>query len=107
MMIAIVQVMTRSSEFALAKPARETLYTRVDRKWRYKAGAAIGTVVYRGGDLTFVWVHERVSAFGSSAVFGVGLLVATGMTVGAFGLLREARKLPGERDVGTSKRVSE
>lgn len=28
MMIAIVQVMTRSSEFALAKPARETLYTR-------------------------------------------------------------------------------
>lgn len=46
MMIAIVQVMTRSSEFALAKPARETLYTRVDREWRCKAGAAIGTVVF-------------------------------------------------------------
>ncbi|USI99623.1 MFS transporter [Xanthomonas prunicola] len=107
MMIAIVQVITRSSEFALAKPARETLYTRVDREWRYKAGAAIDTVVYRGGDLTFVWVHKLVSAFGSSAVFGIGLLVATGMTVGAFGLLREARKLPAERDVGTGKRVSE
>lgn len=107
MMIAIVQVITRSSEFALAKPARETLYTRVDREWRYKAGAAIDTVVYRGGDLTFVWVHKLVSAFGSSAVFGVGLLVATGMTVGAFGLLREARKLPAERDVGTDKRVAD
>ncbi|QGH65516.1 hypothetical protein GHV42_07110 [Xanthomonas oryzae pv. oryzicola] len=107
MMIAIVQVMTRSSEFARAKPARDTLYTPVDREWRCKAGAAIDTVVYRGGDLTFVWVHKRVPAFGSSAVFGVGLLVATGMTVGAFGLLRQARKLPGERDVGTSKRVSE
>ncbi|EFF46213.1 conserved hypothetical protein [Xanthomonas citri pv. aurantifolii str. ICPB 10535] len=107
MMIAIVQVITRSSEFALAKPARETLYTRVNREWRYKAGAAIDTVVYRGGDLTFVWVHKLVSAFGSSAVFGVGLVVATGMTVGAFGLLRQARKLPVERDVETDKRVSE
>ncbi|MDO7959512.1 NTP/NDP exchange transporter [Xanthomonas euvesicatoria] len=107
LMIAIVQVITRSSEFALAKPARETLYTRVNREWRYKAGAAIDTVVYRGGDLTFVWVHKLVSAFGSSAVFGVGLVVAPGMTVGAFGLLRQARKLPAERDVETDKRVSD
>lgn len=107
MMIAIVQVITRSSEFALAKPARETLYTRVDREWRYKAGAAIDTVIYRGGDLTFVWVHKLVSAFGSSAVFGVGLLVASGMTLGAFGLLREARKLPAERDAQTVRQVSD
>ncbi|CAE6742403.1 NTP/NDP exchange transporter [Xanthomonas arboricola pv. corylina] len=107
MMLAIVQVITRSSEFALAKPARETLYTRVDREWRYKAGAAIDTVIYRGGDLTFVWVHKLVSAFGSSAVFGVGLLVASGMTLGAFGLLREARKLPAERDAETGNQVSD
>ncbi|APP85650.1 NTP/NDP exchange transporter [Xanthomonas hortorum pv. vitians] len=107
MMIAIVQVITRSSEFALAKPARETLYTRVDREWRYKAGAAIDTVIYRGGDLTFVWVHKLVSAFGSSAVFGVGLLVASGMTLGAFGLLREARKLPAERDSQTVRQTSD
>ncbi|KER84754.1 NTP/NDP exchange transporter [Xanthomonas arboricola] len=107
MMLAIVQVITRSSEFALAKPARETLYTRVDREWRYKAGAAIDTVIYRGGDLTFVWVHKLVSAFGSSAVFGVGLLVASGMTLGTFGLLREARKLPAERDAETGNQVSD
>ncbi|PPT74014.1 MFS transporter [Xanthomonas arboricola pv. populi] len=107
MMLAIVQVITRSSEFALAKPARETLYTRVDRQWRYKAGAAIDTVIYRGGDLTFVWVHKLVSAFGSSAVFGVGLLVASCMTLGAFGLLREARKLPAERDAETGNQVSD
>ncbi|GAE53052.1 ATP/ADP translocase [Xanthomonas arboricola pv. pruni str. MAFF 311562] len=107
MMLAIVQVITRSSEFALAKPARETLYTRVDREWRYKAGAAIDTVIYRSGDLTFVWVHKLVSAFGSSAVFGVGLLVASGMTLGAFGLLREARKLPAERDAETGNQVSD
>lgn len=97
MMVAIVQVITRASEFSLAKPARETLYTRVDREWRYKAGAAIDTVIYRGGDLTFVWVHKLLSSFGSSVVFGVGLLVASCFTFGAWRLLREAAKLPSER----------
>lgn len=97
LMIAIVQVVTRASEFSLAKPARETIYTRVGREWRYKAGAAIDTVVYRGGDLTFVWVHKLLSAFGSNVVFGAGLLVASALTFSAWRLLREASKLPAER----------
>ena len=97
LMIAIVQVVTRASEFSLAKPARETIYTRVDRQWRYKAGAAIDTVIYRGGDLAFVWVHKLLSAFGSSVVFGAGLLVASAMTFSAWRLLREAARLPAER----------
>ena len=96
-MVAIVQVFTRASEFSLAKPARETIYTRVGREWRYKAGAAIDTVIYRGGDLTFVWVHKFLSAFGSNVVFAAGLLVACGMTIGALGVIREAKKLPAER----------
>ncbi|MET0808966.1 MAG: Npt1/Npt2 family nucleotide transporter, partial [Pseudoxanthomonas sp.] len=96
-MIALVQVVTRASEFSLAKPARETIYTRVDRQWRYKAGAAIDTVIYRGGDLTFVWVHKLLSAFGSNVVFGAGLLVASAMTFSAWRLLREAARLPAER----------
>lgn len=100
MLVAVVQVVTRASEFSLAKPARETIYTRVGREWRYKAGAAIDTVVYRGGDLTFVWVHKLLSAFGSQVVFGVGLLVAGGMTLGALGVLREAKKLPDQRESG-------
>ncbi|WP_447729670.1 NTP/NDP exchange transporter [Pseudoxanthomonas suwonensis] len=97
LLVAVVQVVTRASEFSLAKPARETIYTRVGREWRYKAGAAIDTVIYRGGDLTFVWLHKLLSAFGSSVVFGAGLLVAGTMTVGAWRLLREERKLPAER----------
>ena len=96
-LVAIVQVVTRASEFSLAKPARETIYTRVDREWRYKAGAAIDTVIYRGGDLTFVWLHKFLSAFGSNVVFGAGLLVACGMTFGAWRLLREQAKLPEQR----------
>ena len=102
MMIAIVQVVTRASEFSLAKPARETIYTRVGREWRYKAGAAIDTVIYRGGDLSFVWLHKFLSAFGSSVVFGAGLLVASAMTFSAWRLLREETKLPPERAVDAS-----
>ena len=97
LLVATVQVVTRASEFSLAKPARETIYTRVGREWRYKAGAAIDTVVYRGGDLTFVWLHKLLSAFGSQVVFGAGLLVAMGMTLGAWKVVGEARKLPAAR----------
>ena len=99
LMVAFVQVMTRASEFSLSKPARETIYTRVAREWRYKAGAAIDTVIYRGGDLTFVWVHKVLSMFGSSAVFGGGVVVAACMTLGAWRVLREAEKLPDVRAI--------
>lgn len=98
MMIAVVQVFTRASEFSLAKPARETIYTRVGREWRYKAGAAIDTVIYRGADLTFVWLHKFLSAFGSSTVFGFGVLVAGMMTFSAVRLLRQEKELPGGRE---------
>jgi AAA family ATP:ADP antiporter len=99
MMVAIVQVMTRAGEFSLGKPARETIYTRVAREWRYKAGAAIDTVIYRGGDLTFVWLHKLLAAFGSNVVFGGGLLIACGMTYSAWRLLGEQSKLPTEARV--------
>lgn len=101
-MVAIVQVVTRAGEFSLAKPARETIYTRVGREWRYKAGAAIDTVIYRGGDLSFVWLHKLLSAFGSNVVFAAGLLAAAGMTFGAWRLLREESKLPSERAAGAA-----
>jgi AAA family ATP:ADP antiporter len=100
LLVAIVQVVTRASEFSLAKPARETIYTRVEREWRYKAGAAIDTVIYRGGDLTFVWLHKLLSAFGSNVVFGAGMLVAGGLTFGAWRLLKEQARLPAQRGGG-------
>lgn len=95
-LIWVVQVMTRAGEFSLAKPARETLYTRVDRESRYKAKAVIDTVVYRGGDLTFVWLHKFLSGFGSNVVFLVGVGVAAGMALGAWRVVRAEKGLPDE-----------
>jgi ATP:ADP antiporter, AAA family len=94
LMVAIVQIATRAGEFALSKPARETIYTRVDRESRYKAKAAIETAVYRGGDVSFAWIHKGLAVFGSQVVFGAGVLVAAGMTYGAWRLIREQAKLP-------------
>ncbi|WP_058834030.1 NTP/NDP exchange transporter [Luteimonas abyssi] len=94
LLVATVQVMTRASEFSLAKPARETLYTRMDREARYKGKSVIDTAVYRTGDFTFVWVHKLLAGFGSSVVFLAGLGIAAGMTFGAWRVVREQRRLP-------------
>lgn len=93
-MVAIVQVLTRSGEFCLHKPARETIYTQVPREWRYKAGAAIDTVIYRGGDLVFGWSYKVIALLGSSAVFGLGALIALCFGFSGYKLWREQQKLP-------------
>lgn len=93
--VAMVQIATRAGEFSLGKPARETIYTRVDRQSRYKAKAAIDTVVYRGGDLSFAWVHKGLLVFGSQVVFLGGVAVALAMTFSAWRVVREQAKLPG------------
>ncbi|WP_083468380.1 NTP/NDP exchange transporter [Stenotrophomonas pictorum] len=102
LLVAVVQVMTRAGEFSLAKPARETLYTRVSRESRYKAKAVIDTVIYRGGDLTFVWLHKLLSSMGSHLVFMAGVGVAAGMTIGAIRVIRAQRSLPDEMPVNAS-----
>jgi AAA family ATP:ADP antiporter len=96
-LVAVVQIVTRAGEFSLGKPARETIYTRVDRQSRYKAKAAIDTVIYRGSDLTFAWAHKGLSYFGSSAVFAGGTLIAAAMTLGAWRVAREQARLPAEQ----------
>jgi AAA family ATP:ADP antiporter len=70
--LLVVRVLYDSSRHALAKPAREVLFTRLDREQRYKSKAFIDAAVYRGGDLLSGWIY-------------VGL-AALGMTVGAIAL---------------------
>ncbi len=93
MLVAVVQIATRAGEFSLAKPARETLYTRVDRESRYKGKAVIDTVVYRGADLIFAWVHKFMVVFGSSAVFAVGVVVAGSMSLSAWRVVKTEKNM--------------
>lgn len=94
LLVAVVQVATRSGEFSLGKPGRETLYTRVDRESRYKAKAFIDTAIYRGGDLTYVWLHKWLATFGSRMVFLAGVGIAIAMSLSAWQVIRAQRRLP-------------
>ncbi|HET6603649.1 MAG TPA: MFS transporter [Xanthomonadaceae bacterium] len=91
LLVAGVQVVTRAGNFSLVQPARESVFTRVDRESRYKAKAFIDTAVYRGGDLSFVWLHKLLAGFGSAAVFGAGVLVALAMSFSAWRVVQLQR----------------
>ena len=59
----VFHVIRRAGEFSLAKPARETIYTRVDREVRYKGKAVIVT----GGSRGIRTSHEYVRKGGATA----------------------------------------
>lgn len=61
------QVLRRSTDYAIARPAREVLYTVVPREDRYKAKNFIDTVVYRGGDQVGAWSYALLAALGLGA----------------------------------------
>ena len=71
--LVVFQVLRRSSDYAIARPTREVLYTVVSREDRYKAKSFIDTVVYRAGDQIGAWTFTLLSWIG----FGTtGLAIA-------------------------------
>jgi AAA family ATP:ADP antiporter len=58
------QVLRRAGEFALARPAREILFTTVSREEKYKAKSLIDTFVYRVGDQVGAWSYSLMTAIG-------------------------------------------
>jgi AAA family ATP:ADP antiporter len=61
------QVLRRGTDYALAKPAREVLFTVLPREEKYKAKSFIDTFVYRGGDALNGQVYLLVTASGDAA----------------------------------------
>ncbi len=53
--VVVFESIRRAGNYALTRPARETLFTVVTREDRYKAKALIDTFVYRSGDLVGAW----------------------------------------------------
>lgn len=60
------QVIRRASNFAVARPAREVLYTVLPREDKYKAKNFIDTAVYRLGDQVSAWGYAGMMALGLS-----------------------------------------
>ncbi|MDB9734086.1 MFS transporter [Porticoccaceae bacterium] len=71
-----LQIIRRAGNYAVTRPAREMLFTRVDRETRFKAKPVIDIVAYRGGDMLMAWLFTGLTQ-------GLGLGLAAVAIVGA------------------------
>ncbi len=94
--LVVFQVLRRAGNYAIARPAREVLFTVVDRESRYKAKNVIDTVVYRGGDAMSGWLFAGLSGAGlglsALAVAAVPLALAWLALGAALGRWQEIRR---------------
>jgi len=102
MVVLGVQVVRRVSEYAIAKPGREMLFTIVDQESKYKAKNVLDTVVYRFGDVSQAWVQAGLGAVGLG-VSGIAIFGAAIAAVWAFVGLKLGRKYESAvAEVGTA-----
>ena len=77
--VMILQIIRRSGNYGLTRPAREMLFTLVDRETRFKAKPVIDIVAYRGSDMLMAWLFTGLTqglGLGLAAVAGVGAGIA-------------------------------
>jgi len=75
-----LQIVRRAGEYAITKPAREMLFTTVDRESRFKAKSVIDVVIYRGADVSWGWVYTSLTqllGFGLAGIAVIGALIAS------------------------------
>lgn len=74
---AVVMVVRRAGEYALVRPGREMLFTRVSNESKFKAKHFIDSTVYRGADAVSAWIKAGVDLIGQhpavAAVFGAAI----------------------------------
>ena len=58
------QALQRAANFAISNPAREVLFTVVEREEKYKAKNVIDNVVFRGSDALFGWLFAALRGIG-------------------------------------------
>jgi AAA family ATP:ADP antiporter len=66
-LLVIFLTLRRAGNFAIARPAREVLFTVVSREDKYKAKSFIDTFIYRAGDQIGAW------SFPAMGLLGLGL----------------------------------
>ena len=97
--LMVVQVVRRSSDYAIARPMREVLYTVVSREDRYKTKNFIDTVVYRTGDQLGAWSFVLLTALGlgMQEVGVAGALLGLAWLVNAVWLGRRQAAIAGRQ----------
>jgi AAA family ATP:ADP antiporter len=99
------QVARRAGDYAVMRPAREVLFTVVDREAKYKAKNVIDTVVYRAGDAISGWLFAGLKALGLGlgAIAWIAIPIALVWTALAVWLGRRHDKLLAGQTVGDGR----
>ena len=90
--VLALQVARRAGNYAITRPAREMLFTAVDREVRFKAKSVIDIVIYRGGDMLNAWAFTALTqglGLGMAAMAAVGAGIAVLWTVNGIILGRQ------------------
>ena len=74
-LLVLFLTLRRAGNYAFARPARETLFTVINREDKYKAKNFIDTVVYRVGDQIGAWTTPALGWLGLNLA-GVSLVAA-------------------------------
>jgi len=82
--LVLFQAAFSAMQRAVARPARETLFTVVSREDKYKSKAVTDTFVYRGGDVIGAWTEGWLGSLGLALV---GLASVAVPLAAAWGLL--------------------
>ena len=94
------QAAQRATNFSISNPAREVLFTVVEREEKYKAKYVIDNVVFRGSDAVFGWLFAALRAAGLelSMISLATVPVATAWAVLAIGLGRSQEQRARQRE---------
>ena len=77
--VVFAQVVLKAGNYAITRPAREMLFTLVDRETRFKTKPVIDTLVYRLGDTLNAWSFTALSeglGLGMSPLAIIGAVIA-------------------------------
>ena len=90
--LVVFEIIRRAGNYTLVKPARETLFTLVDRNVRYKAKNFIDTFVYRGGDAVGALVFKLLGILGIGLVGTALITVPLSLVWGGLGIFLGRRQ---------------
>jgi AAA family ATP:ADP antiporter len=86
------QALQRTANFAISNPAREVLFTVVERDEKYKAKNVIDIVAVRGADAVGGWLFSGLRAIGTPiALVAIGIALASLVLSVSLGRAQERR----------------
>ncbi|EXI71091.1 MAG TPA: MFS transporter [Candidatus Accumulibacter phosphatis] len=102
--VLCIQVISRAGGHGLMRPAREALFTAVEREPRYKAKNVIDTLLSRAGDAFAGWLHAiaglATTGVALAAIPAVLILAWLGLQLGR-SYLRQVAAQPGAGNPAT------